>query len=306
METNKKKLYQSLGVFLFFAFVPVYVPSIVLLVKDVPYLVETTLADGTVESGLNPIVNLLLTAAMLCPAIAMLLTRSICKEGFSFYGEGSMLLGMEFQKKKWLWYLVALIAPSIYTEATVGTMLVLHPECFSTEMAEKLGITAAVLFCYPFMGMLHAVIASVGALGEEAGWRGYMMPKLEKLFGNTAAVIIGGIIWGIWHYPALLLGHNFGHGYMGEPWSGFLVFTAFTVIANAFFHITVKKTGSIWPAVFFHAANNGVYSVTKLYFDMEKVKGISSENLNLCIMILESVYMLVLFLLVKRCHHAET
>ncbi len=39
------------------------------------------------------------------------------------------------------------------------------------------------------------------ALGEEFGWRAYLVPKLEKLLGLTPSLIIGGIIWGLWHAP---------------------------------------------------------------------------------------------------------
>ncbi|MDE6014902.1 MAG: CPBP family intramembrane metalloprotease [Acetatifactor sp.] len=302
METNKekrKKLYKSLAVFLFFAFVLVYVPTLAFVAKKVPYMLDVTLSDGTVESRINPAVNFLLTFSMLCPAIAMLLARLICKEGYAFHGEGSMMLGMVFRDKKWIWYLAALILPSIYTEAATGTILLMHPECFDSAQVQKLGLTPLFLVCYPFMGMLGSAVASVGALGEEAGWRGYMMPRLEKLFGTAGAVIIGGIIWGAWHYPDILLGHCFGHDYLLEPWSGFAVFTLFTIAANAFCHMIVKKTGSIWPAVFFHAANNGVCSVAQLYLAMDRVQGILPGNLKLCGALLQMAYMSILLLLMS-------
>ena len=54
-------------------------------------------------------------------------------------------------------------------------------------------------------GWSTAIIASIGALGEELGWRTYMYPKLEKLIGPAGSVIVGGIIWGIWHFPATIM-----------------------------------------------------------------------------------------------------
>lgn len=305
METNKvnrRKLYKSTGIFLFLAFLLVYIPAFVFLAKGVPYALDVTLADGTVESVINPPVNLFLIYAMLCPAIAMLTARLICREGFAFCGEGSMLLGMVFRDKKWVWYLAALILPSIYSEAAAGTLLLMHPECFDLTRLHELGVGPLFLICYPFMGMLDSAAASVGALGEEVGWRGYMMPRLEKLFGNAKAVVIGGVIWGVWHYPPLLMGHCFGHGYLLEPWSGFVIFTLFTIAANALFHLAVKKTGSVWPAVFSHAVNNGVYSVARLCMAMDKAKlrgGIAPENLNLCLVFLQAVYIFLLLFLIS-------
>ncbi len=296
METNKEnrgKLYRSVGVFLIIAFMPVYIPTLVFVAKGVPYTLEITLAEGSVERVINPSVNFLLTCSMLCPAIAMLITRLICREGFVFHGEGSMMLGMVFRDRNWVWYPAAFILPCIYTEAARGTVLLMHPECFDQSYVQEIGITPVFLMCYPFMGMIGTAVASVGALGEEAGWRGYMMPRLEKLFGTAGAVVIGGVIWGAWHFPALFLGHCFGHGYLGEPWSGFAFFTLFTVVANGCLYFMVKKTGSLWPAVFFHAANNGVCSIAQLFSDLDRVWGISAANLGLFETLLMAAYLFV-------------
>lgn len=297
METNKikrRKEYRSVGIFLFFAFMPVYLVTLAFVAWGVPYTLDVTLADGTVESVMNPSVNFLLTCSMLCPAMAMLMTRLICREGFVFHGEGSMMLGMVFRDKRWVWYLAALVLPGIYTEAAAATVLLLHPECFAQTYVQEMGITPFFLVCYPFMGMLGSAVASVGALGEEAGWRGYMMPRLEKFFGMAGAVIVGGIIWGAWHFPALLLGHCFGHDYFGEPWSGFAVFTLFTIAANGVLYLTVKKTDSVWPAVFFHAANNGVCSIAQLFSDFDRAQGISAADLGLFKTLLMAAYLFLL------------
>lgn len=290
---DQKELLRSLGIFLLFAFVPVYIPTMICLIKDVPYMLEITAADGTTAEAINPAVQFLLAFSMLCPSIAMLISRAFCKEGFCFYGEDSMMLGIELTGRKWIWYLIALTAPCLYVEAARGTFLLLHPECFSTQQVKTLGADPVFLALYPFMGIFHAVTLSFGALGEEAGWRGYMMPRLEKLFGIKCATVVGGVIWGVWHYPALLLGHNFGHGYFLEPWSGFLVFTIYTVIMNAFLYLIVKKTGSVWPAAFFHASNNGVYSIVSLYTDVSKYK--YQENAGLWLISLMAIYTAVLF-----------
>ncbi len=43
------------------------------------------------------------------------------------------------------------------------------------------------------------------AVGEEAGWRGYMMPQLKERFGLLNGRLLGGVIWGVWHWPIMLL-----------------------------------------------------------------------------------------------------
>ena len=63
---------------------------------------------------------------------------------------------------------------------------------------------------------------------------------------------------------AIYMGHNFGHGYFGEPFSAFIVFTIYTTGIGAVLYYLTKKTGSVWPAAFMHAANNNFSSGTIL------------------------------------------
>ena len=40
-----------------------------------------------------------------------------------------------------------------------------------------------------------------GPLGEELGWRGFLLPEFQKRFPNLKSAIIIGIVWFIWHIP---------------------------------------------------------------------------------------------------------
>jgi len=61
-----------------------------------------------------------------------------------------------------------------------------------------------------------AFINLIPALGEELGWRGWLFPKLMPL-GAVPAILVSGVIWGLWHAPLILLGYN----YPGVPgWLG--------------------------------------------------------------------------------------
>ena len=55
------------------------------------------------------------------------------------------------------------------------------------------------------------------AFGEEYGWRGYLTPKLAKRMGWVGASLVVGALWGLWHAPVLLLGHNFLRSSGGPP-----------------------------------------------------------------------------------------
>ena len=68
------------------------------------------------------------------------------------------------------------------------------------------------------------------AVGEEAGWRGFLYPQLKAKFSKRTAWIIGGVIWGMWHWPLIgLIGYEYGSDYFGFPALGMLAFCVITV-----------------------------------------------------------------------------
>lgn len=260
---NKKMTIIRLTVYLVLSFGLVWIPTILY-----------TANGGIYES---PYMQAILTYSMLCPSIAMVLTRWITKEGFTFVGEGSMKIGISLQNKKWIFYAVAILLPYLYRELGSVLTLLAFPNAFNSEKVKEIGIPQEALWMLPLALIASCCLYSVGALGEEAGWRGYMMPKLQELFGIKGAVLTGGIIWGIWHFPANMAGHNFGTDYWGEPWSGFVSFTIFTVAAGAILTWLTIKSGSVWPAAFMHAVNNGGGSILSLYLDDSKITGWLAE-----------------------------
>ena len=55
------------------------------------------------------------------------------------------------------------------------------------------------------MGMVSFPLIALGPLGEELGWRGFLLPRLLERFGPLAAGLIVGTIWMAWHIPAFLM-----------------------------------------------------------------------------------------------------
>ncbi len=67
-------------------------------------------------------------------------------------------------------------------------------------------------------GHAGTVFNMIPAVGEEAGWRGYMMPHLKEQLGLLNGRLLGGVIWGVWHWPLMLLvGYEYGTNYLGAP-----------------------------------------------------------------------------------------
>ncbi|MFB6169855.1 MAG: type II CAAX prenyl endopeptidase Rce1 family protein, partial [Haloarculaceae archaeon] len=71
-------------------------------------------------------------------------------------------------------------------------------------------------------------------------------------------VLVSGVVWGVWHWPVIYMGYNYGHGYPGAPWTGMLAMVVFTVAVGGFLSWTTLRSGSVWPAVAGHGSVNGI------------------------------------------------
>jgi len=94
---------------------------------------------------------------------------------------------------------------------------------------------------------------TLGALGEEIGWRGFLVPALASRFNFVKTSLMTGAIWALWHLPFLLYG-----GYQGQTprWYSFLCFAAM-VIPSGFLYVWVRlRSGSLWPCVILHEMHN--------------------------------------------------
>ena len=232
--------------------------------------------DG-ILSGMDQFVCL----GMLMPCLAMLLTRYVTKEGFAVTGKDSLLLGISFQNGKWFYFVLAIILPWIYCELGYALTLLLSPEAFDTAYPALLDIADTeriVIFFQPFAMMISGAIASFAAFGEEAGWRGYMMPKMIKLWGMKKAIIFGGIIWGMWHWPLTYIGHNFGLDYFGYPFTGFGAMCILCIFTGTVLTYVTYKSGSIWPATFLHAINNSAPSILQYFTNVNKITGWKADS----------------------------
>ena len=104
------------------------------------------------------------------------------------------------------------------------------------------------------------------AIGEEAGWRGFLYPELNKKFGKAMTWIIGGIIWAAFHFPCIILGgYEYGFDYIGKPWLGLVVFTVFCVAMGIIEEIVFSKTKCIWYAALLHGSINAMATIPVIF-----------------------------------------
>jgi membrane protease YdiL (CAAX protease family) len=90
-------------------------------------------------------------------------------------------------------------------------------------------------------------------LGEEIGWRGFLLPRLVGRFGFTVGCLLSGCIWAVWHYPELLFAdYNAGTGLAYD-------LTCFTLMVIGLSYVIGwlrLKSNSLWPAAMLHASHN--------------------------------------------------
>ncbi|MFO0726944.1 MAG: CPBP family intramembrane glutamic endopeptidase [Myxococcota bacterium] len=97
------------------------------------------------------------------------------------------------------------------------------------------------------------VVTVVGGLGEEIGWRGYLLPRLMPL-GTRPAILLTGFLHGLFHVPAILWTPYY-HG-SADPWLVVPLFLGTLTAAGACYGYLRLRTGSVWPAAIAHAVYN--------------------------------------------------
>lgn len=164
------------------------------------------------------------------------------------------------------WYIAALAGPTVLT--VLGGLLyyLVFPSYYDKSMAlvsSILGDSGLTPWKYiglvTLQGMTIApLINMLFAVGEEAGWRGFLYPRLRELFGRRRALVVGGVIWGLWHTPLIVLGTNYGTAYPGYPVTGVLLMCFSCVTMGIALNLLYEKSGTVWTCALAHGAVNAV------------------------------------------------
>jgi len=202
--------------------------------------------------------SILLAATMFAPAVGNIATRLITREGWS-----DTFLRPNL-RRGWPFYLAAWLLPLVVTIVGGAIYYLLFPGKFDLSMpfAREMGLPVpSGTVPWPFVTreildyLGTAPIVMFLMLGEEFGWRAYLLPKLMPLGGRKAVLLVGAI-WGMFHWPAIFMGYEYGFGYWGAPVIGPLLFVVFCCFLSAFLAWVTLRSGSVWPAAIGHGVGN--------------------------------------------------
>jgi membrane protease YdiL (CAAX protease family) len=224
--------------------------------------------------GLRPAQGMAFTvfgaAYMLIPAGCAIVLQKIHKESVC------RPLGISFKINRW--FFVAVVVPLLIAFLALGINLLFPGISFSTTYeeflaglpAEQAALAEQQLSMFPPMTFLliQVVRAIFGgctinaflALGEELGWRGFLLKNLNGKKFSTVSLIIG-TVWGIWHFPLILIGYNYPQHHV----IGVLMMTVFCILLTPPMIYIVLKSKSVITAALFHGTVNAVILLPSFY-----------------------------------------
>ena len=196
---------------------------------------------------------LFVTGSMWSPALATFATKKM-------FGESIRDLAWQWGESRYRWF--GYLLPIAYALPVYAIVWISGLGGFNWNAVQNVSAgfgwqrfpPAVTLFLFVAITATVGLIAKLGrALGEEIGWRGFLVPELTKVVSFPMVGIISGLMWAAYHYPVLLFGDYNNH----VPRLYALVCFTLMVIANSIIMAwLVLRARSLWPAAILHASHN--------------------------------------------------
>jgi membrane protease YdiL (CAAX protease family) len=139
-----------------------------------------------------------------------------------------------------IWYLAALYGPALI--AVAGASAWFGPGVLAYDRLWPAIVTG-------YLPRLFVTLLTAGPIQEELGWRGFALPRLQRLLGPVAGTAALGGAWAAWHLPNVVF-----HGWDGATTASFLLATVLTAFAYTW--LANNARGSVLLAMLLHAGIN--------------------------------------------------
>lgn len=204
--------------------------------------------------------TLALTVLMFTPTVSVLLTTLLAGAGWKEL-LANFHLKPRLRQNKGRYLAVWLLTPVVaYLGAAVYFLLFPQQFTLQSALAVESGMQGTDYIAFlatmiPLAVLVNPLMGLPQCLGEELAWRGWLLPKLTERFGQLRAVLLTGLIWGLWHAPVVAMGYNYGEGH---PLANVAAMVLFCLVLGVIQGFLFWRTDSIWGPVLFHAAVNGI------------------------------------------------
>jgi membrane protease YdiL (CAAX protease family) len=213
---------------------------ITLLLMALPYF--QIIRTGTVQ-------GFVVLALMWAPGIGALLTQLITTRSIT---------GLGWRWGQGRYQLISFLIPLLLCLVVYGLSWGVGLVPFTAaEMVATVAAASGRTLSLPLALLATSVVSFplslMAALGEEIGWRGLLVPELAKRYRFTVTALVSGIIWVIFHYPAILFAD---YNSDAPLWYALTMFTLMALGASFVFAWLRLKSGSLWTAAILHASHN--------------------------------------------------
>ena len=194
---------------------------------------------------------------MWCPGLAAIITSLVTRRSLKAIGWTT--------KPKWLgigWLLPIAFGFVAYGLVWITGLGGVPKESFIVNGGMTIGMPGKlaweiIVAAFGYISVLMLPPSMITALGEEIGWRGFLVPELAGWVGARGACVFSGVVWALWHMPAILW-----HGYGADGGTPKIYqvacITAMVMLSAIVMGWLRLKSGSVWPSALMHATHNAV------------------------------------------------
>ena len=208
------------------------------------------------------------------PVIAFFITKKITGEKAKYH------LSLSVWKNKKYWFISSLL---------IGILIVLGAIIYYFVFKEQYsGIfkfmdKEIIVKCPLIFALLSVMIATILfpihllELGEEIGWRGYLLGFEVEKYGERKAIIINGLEWGFAHLPLVYFGFNYSLDNIGAPWSNMIVMMIACLVFGIILSYVTIKTENCMYAGILHGVIN-IVGELPVHFSINLKNGLLGPN----------------------------
>ena len=211
------------------------------------------------------------TIYMFIPTLSVVIVKKL------IYGERLRRdLQISFKLNKWFvgaWLIMPLVAfltlginlllPGVNYNPEMTGLAERFASMVTPEQLAEMKLQLAALPVSPVWMILGAglfagiTVNAVAAFGEELGWRGFLLYQFRKM-SFVKATLLTGAIWGIWHAPLILMGHN----YPQHPIIGVFMMVVLCILISPIITYFTIKSKSVVAAAVLHGTMNATATIS--------------------------------------------